>query len=153
MAITRAAVIVHDEIVRAKLLAAAPRILAHNRTLVEAMLREVKTAIIPQTPLGPGHFGYHLRDTYSIDLSSEGIATKGVLKSAVQGYWREYGTRGNFKKGGTILGFANAFENLAGLPHPRGEGERALMIAHKALNAVRRLIRFYYGGAAAWWRL
>lgn len=114
-----------DRIVKAKLLAAAPRILAENRRMVTEMLDYVKPVVIENTPLGPGHFGYHLRDTYTTDVKSEDFVTRGVLKSAVQGYWRERGTK---------------------------RGERAFRTAHKALAAVRRFIHFYYGNAQ-WWRL
>lgn len=112
-------------IVNAKLLAAAPRILAENRTMVETMLAYVKPIVIEATPLGPGHFGYHLRERYTTAIRSEGVKTTGVLKSPMQGYWREFGTR---------------------------RGERAFRTAHLALAGVKRFLHFYYGNLQ-WWRL
>jgi hypothetical protein len=117
--------IIGKEIVDAKLLMAAPRILEQNRLMVTAMLKEIKPIVVAQTPLGPGHFGYHLRDRYSTDVKSEGIKTSGVLKAVMQGFWREFGTK---------------------------RGERAFMTAHKAASLVKRFITFYYGGMANWWR-
>jgi len=115
---------VHDEIVKAKLVAAAPRILAQNRVLVTAMLEFAKPIVVEGTPVGPGHFGYHGRDTVHIEVSSKGKKTTGKLLAAVQLYWRERGTK----------------------------AERARWLARKAVAATRRYIRFYYGGMANWWR-
>ena len=135
----------------AKILLAAPRILEHNRLLITEMLNVIKPTMIGETPLGPGHFGSHLRNSYTTDVSSKGTSSRGVLKAPVQGYWREYGTRGGFHKRGTRAGYAFAFERIAGLAHPGG-GERAGMFAHRALGGVRKLIKIFYGGQAAWWR-
>jgi hypothetical protein len=66
--------------------------------------------------------------------------------AAVQLYWREYGTRGHFRKGSASQRAARQFMASIG---GTGMGERAFMSANKALNAFRRLIRFYYG--ANWW--
>lgn len=112
--------------VQLKLTAAAPRILAYNRSMITVMLDNIKPEVIAQTPLGPGHFGYHTRDTFTTDVKSEGIKSVGVLKSAVPGFWREFGTK---------------------------RGERARKTAHIALAHVRRIISVFYGGQAAWWRL
>lgn len=117
---------INKAMVDAKLLHAAPNILAHNRSMVEVMLRNIKPMVIAQTPLGPGHFGYHLRDRYVSVIFSRGVRTVGLLKSPWQGYWREYGTK---------------------------RGERAFMTAHIALQVTRRIIRVYYGGMTAWWRI
>lgn len=118
---------VHDEVVRAKLKAAAPRILAQNRMLVEEMLRVAKPMVEAATPTGPGHFGYHGRDTIRILIARKGtMKTIGQLRAAVQLYWREKGTK---------------------------RGERATRTAAKAVNATRRYIGVYYGGMARWWRL
>ena len=150
----KAKVIVMDQIVRAKLLAAEPRILAHNRLMITEMLNVIKPTVIAQTPLGPGHFGYHLRDTYVTDVKSSGIVSTGVLKSPAQGYWREFGTKGRSRKLGRALGLSvsqlgKAF-NAGGLG---SGGERAFMTAHKALAGVRKMIRVFYGGQAKWWGL
>jgi hypothetical protein len=109
--------------VQAKLLTAAPNILAHNRAMIAEMLREIKPMVEAQTPLGPGHFGYHLRDRYVTDVSSRGVRSTGVLKSPPQGFWREWGT----------------------------VHQRRLYIAHKALSKVKGVIRKYYGGMNRWW--
>ncbi len=109
----------------AKLTAAPLNIMIQNELMVKEMLDTVKGVLIPQTPIGPGHFGVHLRDRYTVDVRPKGLsAIVGVLKSPPQGYWRERGTR---------------------------RGERALMVAHKAANEVRRFIRTYYTGAALWY--
>ncbi len=114
-----------DAVVR-KLTAAPVNIMVQNELMVKQMLDTVKGVLIPQTPIGPGHFGSHLRDSYRVDVRPKGLsAIVGVLKSPPQGYWRERGTK---------------------------RGERALMIAHKAANEVRRFIRAYYTGAAIWYR-
>ena len=118
--------VIGGQVVEAKLAAAAPNILAHNRMLVEAMLGEVKPNVFVNTPLGPAHFGYHGRDTLRIEIHTKGIKTIGTLRAAAQLYWRERGTR---------------------------RGERARMVAHHALAGVKKFIKFYYGGMATWWRL
>jgi len=134
----------------AKLLAAAPRILEQNRAMVTEMLEMVKVEILPGTPEGPGHFGYHLRDTYRIEVSSQGVKTTGKLKAAVQGYWREFGTQGRFKGRGRAAGRLQAVRIMTGAVLAGG-GEKAGLFATKALSQARRLIRFYYG-KAQWWR-
>lgn len=148
----KAKVIVMDQAVRAKLLAAEPRILAHNRLMVTEILNVIKPTVAAATPVGPGHFGYHGRDTITFHVVSKGIATTGKLVAAVQLYWREFGTHGGFHKKGTRAGYAFAFERLNKLAH-LGGGERAFMTAHKALAQTRAIIRTFYGGQAAWWRL
>jgi hypothetical protein len=140
--------IINDAEVRAKLLAAAPRILAQNRVLVQAMLEPVKAAVIGDTPTGPGHFGYHGRDTVKIDVTSTGIKTTGKLLAAVQLYWREYGTGIRFR-GKSRSAAQQAIRIMTGASTG---GEPALMVANKALNYTRRLISFYYNGMANWWR-
>lgn len=138
--------VIGKEIVDARLLAIAPRILATNRRLVGVMLEAVKAEVVSVTPQGPGHFGYHGRDTVHAEIKSEGVRTKGKLMAAVQLYWREYGTRGYFRKGSAAQRSARQFMASIG---GTGMGERAFMPANKALNAFRRFIRFYYG--ANWW--
>ncbi|SRR6266702_3358891 len=131
----------------AKLLAAAPRILEQNRLMVTQMLETVKAEIEPGTPLGPGHFGYHLRDTYRVMVASKGVSTSGSLKAAVQGYWREFGTKGRFKSRRNRLRSYTAA--LGGFG---SGGEKAGLFATRALGKVRGMIRLYYG-KAQWWRL
>lgn len=126
MPITASVRVIGARQVQAKLLAAKPRILAHNRMMISSMLDFIKPEVRAATPLGPGHFGYHGRDTLRTEVHSHGIKTVGTLKAAVQLYWRERGT---------------------------SRGERARMTAHHALAGVKKFIRFYYGGMANWWRL
>ena len=109
-----------------KLAKAAPRIIANNLSLTRTMLEFAKGIVVEQTPLGPGHFGYHGRDTVKVATFIKGKRTEGQLRAAVQLYWREKGTK---------------------------RGERAYMTAHKAVYATRRFISFYYGGMAKWWKL
>ena len=146
-----ARVIVYDEVVRQKLLMAAPHILANNRALVEAMLKGVKPVVHVETPLGPGHFGYHGRDTLEVEIHSHGVKTIGKLKAAVQLYWREYGTRGSAKRHKGISFTAREVKAISAFSG-QGSGERARMVAHKALAKVRSMINVFYGGQAAWWR-
>ncbi len=115
--------------------------------MVTQMLEAVKAEIEPGTPTGPGHFGYHLRDTYRVVVSSEGVKTSGKLKAAVQGYWREFGTKGRFK------GRVNRRRAYAAALGAFGSGgEKAGLYATRALNRFRAMIRLYYG-KAQWWRL
>jgi hypothetical protein len=135
--------------VNLKLAQAAPTILAENRIMVTTMLEAVKSEIMPATPLGPGHFGYHLIDTYKIEVKGGIPKTTGTLSSAVQGYWREFGTRAGFRgRKRTVLAYAAAITRLSG----GTGGEPAGLYATKALNRFRAMIRFYYG-KAQWWRL
>ena len=121
--------VIGKEAIEAKLALAEANILANNRAMMAEMLGYVKEAVVPQIPIGPGHFGYHLRDTFTTNVRSGagqlGTKVTGVLKSAVQGYWRERGTK---------------------------RGERAFMTAHKALAGIKRFINAYYG-MAKWWHL
>jgi len=117
------------EQVEAKLARAEANILANNRAMVGEMLDYVEAEVVPQIPIGPGHFGYHLRETFRSDIKTGrgqlGAQVIGALRSAVQGYWRERGTK---------------------------RGERAFMTAHKALAGIKRFINSYYG-MAKWWHL
>jgi hypothetical protein len=118
--------IIGKEGVVARLTAAPLNIMIQNRVMVTEMLDTVRDVLIPETPIGPGHFGRHLRDSYTVDVKTKGFsAVIGVLKAPVQGYWRERGTK---------------------------RGQPGLMLAHKAANQVRRFIRTYYTGAAMWYR-
>lgn len=144
--------------VEAKLLAAAPRILAHNRMMIGSMLAYIKPEVEAATPSGPGHFGYHLRDSYKTDVKSTGVKSIGVLKSPPTGYWLEFGTLGSFRKGGAATAsmaraaFAGATgRSYSGLATGRGEAPR--MLAHHALTGIKKFITFYYGGLASWYRL
>jgi hypothetical protein len=129
---------------------AAVRILAVNRELVTAMLLEIKPIVEAETPIGPGHWGFHLRYTYAIDVQVHGLQTRGYLKSPPQGYWREFGTMARYRKGSrssrsmAIAAYRSVFSS---------GGEKAGMYAHHAVGAVKRFITAYYGGMAAWWRL
>jgi len=119
--------VIGKEAIEAKLAVAEANILANNLAMTKEMLGYVKAEVVPQIPIGPGHFGYHLRETFSTDVKAGrgqgGTKVTGVLRSAVQGYWRERGTR---------------------------RGERAYMTAHKALAGVKKFINAYYG-MAKWW--
>src|SRR6266705_3130360 len=112
--------VIGKEQIEAKLARAEVNILAHNRAMVTEMLGFVKAEVVPQIPLGPGHFGYHLRETFRSDIKTGrgqlGAQVIGALRSAVQGYWRERGTK---------------------------RGERAFMTAHKALAGIKRFINSY----------
>ena len=123
--LVRVQVIAHTAIVQAKLTKAVPKILAQNRSLAEGLLKEVKGVVYAQTPVGPGHFGYHGRDTLRIEVESKGTKTTGKLFAAVQLGWRERGTK---------------------------RGERARWTAKKALAVVKRYVSFYYGGMGKFWR-
>lgn len=144
--------VIGKNLVDAKLLAAAPRILALNQEMVKAMLTWVQVEWIAATPLGPGRFesGRHLRDSSTTDTRFEGIRTVGVLKSPATGYWREFGTQGSFHKG-RAASASMARAAFAGAAMG-SFGERAFMVAHRALNGSRRIIKNFYSGAALWWR-
>jgi hypothetical protein len=145
--------IIGKDIVDAKLLAAAPRIAAQNRFLVNSMLEFIKVEVVPQIPIGPGHFGYHARDTFTTDVKTNaaGITTTGVLKAAAQAYWREFGTLGRYKKGAyskPTLGNARAALYAATVGTG---GEPPRPIVHTAYLGARKFIDFYYNGLATWW--
>ena len=137
------------KVVDAKLLMAAPRILAQNRLMVTAILEQARGITAAATPLGPGHFGYHGRDTVKVRVTSKGVRTIGEIRAAIQLYWREYGTRGAFRGGRAKL---TARQSRLAHAFSGSGGEPAFMTAHKAVNVTKRMITFYYGGMAKWWR-
>ncbi len=139
---------INDQLVKAKLVAAAPAILAQNAVMAKAMLDEVKTAVVGATPLGPGHFGYHGRDTVKVEVTSSGVRTTAKLKAAMQLYWREYGTGIRFRGRGKRTALRQSVRVMTG---SATGGEPALMVANRALNFTKRFIKFYYGGMANWW--
>ncbi len=138
--------------VEAKLLAAQPRIFENNWAMTTAMLDWVKVETAGATPLGPGHFGYHGRDTLRPVVSNHGWTVTGKLVAAVQLYWREYGTGGRSRKQGRALGLGVRELTMAVNQGGLDGGERAFGTAHKALAGARALIRGFYG-KALWWRL
>lgn len=129
---------------------AAPKILASNRAFVTTALEYVKAEVQPQMPLGPGHFGVHARDSYTIEVKSGPIETRGVLKAAVEAYWREFGTLGRFRKGRKAsAGMARAAQYAVTVG---AGGERSRPITQKALAGVNKFILFYYG-RGQWWKV
>jgi hypothetical protein len=137
----------NDIAVRRKLLLAEPHILAKNALMATTMLNEVKAAVVAATPEGPGHFGYHGRDTVHVTISVKGVTTTAKLMAAMQIYWREYGTGVRFR-GKSSKSAKRVTRIMTGAATG---GEPALMIANKALNATKRYIAFYYNGLANWW--
>ena len=144
--------VIGKNIVDAKLLAMAPRILAQNRAMVTSMLEYVKAEVQPEMPVVPTRLPQHARDSYRIDVSSGPVKTTGKLWGAVQAYWREYGTLGRFHKGGrATAGMARAA--VYAVTVGTG-GEPARPITRHALAGARKWITFYYGAnKASWWRL
>ncbi len=106
--------------------------------------------MISATPEGPGHFGYHGRDTVRVEVSSLAVETTGKLKAAVQLYWREYGTGMRYRSKSKSSTLKQAVRVMTGAS---SGGEPATMVANRALNATKRFISFYYNGMANWWRL
>ncbi len=141
--------VIGKEIQDAKLLRAAPAVLATNRTLVVEVLNQIKPVVEGQTPIGPGHFGYHGRDTLKIVVASRGTVTVGKLKAAVQLFWREYGTLGRHRGPKRISRRRRDVGIMTG--RIGTGGEPAYMTAHKAAGVVKRFIAFYYGSMANWW--
>ncbi len=128
--------------VEMKLAAAAPRILAENRAMVEQMLEMVKAEIEPV----PGY-----RSSLSIEVTQMAMRSSGRLHVAMRGYWREFGTYGSFLGGSKALrGYLKALRRHGATSS--GSGEAAGQYATKALSKVRGVIRLYYG-KAQWWRL
>ena len=147
--------VIGKEIIEAKLAAAEPNILANNLVMVKEMLGYVKAQVEPQIPIGPGHFGYHGRDTLKVVVQGQGpaggqLGTKvvGFLKSAVDVYWREFGTgmryRGPHRKEAAV----RIMTGQVGTG-----GEKAYKTATKALAGIKKFINFYYGGLAKWWHI
>lgn len=139
--------VIGKEIVDAKLAAAAANIAAHNRLMIAEMLASVKTEVVAKTPVGPGHFGYHLRDSYTTDIKESSTRTWGVLKAPAHGYWYEYGT-GMRHRGPKKRAFATRIMTGAASVG----GEKAHLLAHHALTGIKKYIRAHYG-AAQWWTL
>ncbi len=133
----------YDAALRAKLILAQPKILATNMALTKAVLEEVAAVVKAGTPLGPGHFGYHGRDTVKVVVTTNGLKVTGKVMAAIQLYWREYGTRGRFRKGGSLARYVRVATQGQG-------GEPAFMTAHKAATGIKRFANFYYGSLAAW---
>ena len=139
--------------VDAKLLAAAPHIFETNWAMSTAMLDATKVELVSITPTGPGHFGYHLKDTYKVVMSNRGWTVTGKLMGAVQGYWRERGTKGRSRGLASGLNLSVGQLSKAYKQGAVGSGgEAAGMYAHKALAGFRHLIREFYAGSP-WWRL
>lgn len=136
--------VIGKEAVEAKLALGGPRILEQNRAMVEAMLAYIRPQVVADTPYGPGHFGYHLRDRFTTDTRFVGMKTIGALKSPPTGYFREFGTLSHFIK--------HHGKRFVAVFSSGGHGERAFHTAHKALAGSRRVINGYYGGLANWWR-
>lgn len=140
---------VHDQVLLAKLALAKPRVLARDRAMTNAVMELAKGTVRIATPLGPGHFGYHGRDTLKVDVSQKGLRTVGKLSGAIQMYWREYGTRGYFRGGKAKTRLTARQSRSAGAFLG---GEPAFYTAHKALSGFKSIVRFYYGSVALWWR-
>jgi hypothetical protein len=118
--------------------------------MVTEMLEVVKAQVEPQMPVVPTRLGKHARDSYRIDVTSRAVKTSGKLWGAVQAYWREYGTRGRFRKGGkATAGMARAASYAINVGTG---GQSPRPITQRALAGVKRIISFYYGGMAKWYR-
>ncbi len=115
--------------------------------MTNAVMSLAKGTVYLATPLGPGHFGYHGRDTLKVEVHQKGLRTVGKLSGAIQLYWREYGTRGHFRGGKAKLTQRQSRSAGAFLG-----GEPATMTAHKAVAGFKSVVRFYYGSVALWWR-
>ncbi len=140
--------------IQAKADTAAIHLFENNWEMVKAMLEATKAEVEATTPIGPGHFGYHLKDSYKIQMSNHGWSVQGRLMAPPQGYWREFGTKGRSR--GLARGLNLSVGQLS-KAYKQGAvgpgGEKAGMYAHKALASFRRLIKEFYGGQHAWWRL
>jgi len=147
--------VIGKDVIEAKLAAAEANIHANNLLMTKEMLEYVKAEVVPQIPLGPGHFGDHGRDTLKVVISGLGVAggqlgTKviGVLTAAPDVYWREFGTglryRGPKRKRFSV-------RVMTGAAGTGGEAPR-LMATH-ALAGIKKFINFYYGGLAKWWHV
>lgn len=138
--------------VKAKLAVAEANILKNNVAMTQEMLGFIKAEVVANTPLGPGHFGYHLRDSFKtylrIGFSQLGTGVIGLLKSPRTGYWREYGTGARYRGPKKKAAAVRLLTGAAGTG-----GERAFQTAHHALAGIRKFINFYYGGVAKWWHL
>jgi len=122
--------VIGKDVIETKLAVAEANILANNLAMMKEMLGYVKAEVATEIPIGPGHFGYHTRETLRVDVrvgsGQSGTKVTGVLKAAVPAYWREKGTK---------------------------RGERAFLTAHHALAGIKKFIRFWYGGLGKWWHV
>jgi hypothetical protein len=139
---------VNDTLMRRALILAQPRILAKNALVATQLMNEIKTVVVAATPVGPGHFGYHGRDTVHVTISVSGNKTTAKLMASMQLYWREYGTGVRFRGKGKGAALKQATRVMTGAA---SGGEPAFMVANKAMAGFKRLINAYYGSMAAWW--
>lgn len=139
------------EAIAAKLEAAEVNILMNNLAMTKGMLEMVKAEVVPQIPIGPGHFGYHARDTFRIELRQGagqlGTKVTGLLKAAVEAYWREFGTGLRYRGHTARLRKQAAVRIMTGTTG----GEPAHLTATHALAGIKKYIKLYYGGMARWW--
>lgn len=143
------------DVLEAKLAKAEANILANNLAMVKEMLDMVKAEVTPQIPIGPGHFGYHGRNTLKVVVQAQGPAggqfgTKvvGLLKAAVEVYWREFGTGMRYRGPKRKAFGVRIMTGSAGTG-----GEKPRLMATHALAGIKKFIAFYYGGLAKWWHL
>lgn len=126
---------------------AAPGLMAsENAIALRSSVELVKSIAEANTPIGPGHFGYHLRERWhaSVQVGLKRSIGK-VSTDAPQGRWREFGTKAHDIHD-RIAAF-DTFRRQGGdqvLHHP---GEKPRHALRKALNAAKPTIRAYFVGA------
>jgi hypothetical protein len=147
--------VIGKDIIEAKLARAEANILANNLLMTREMLTHIKAEVQPQVPIGPGHFGYHGRDTLKVVVQAAGpsggqLGTKvyGLLKAASDVYWREFGTGMRYRGPKRKAMGVRIMTGQAGTG-----GEPARLMATHALAGIKKFINFYYGGLAKWWHV
>jgi hypothetical protein len=138
--------------VRAKLALMPLHVQENNTLMIESMLAWIKAETIANTPLGPGHFGYHLRNSITTKVEITPTKVKGFVRAPVQGYWREYGTLGRLRHGASVAKARRALALVVGYAVGSSGGERPRMTAHKAATGAKKIINAFYSHAL-WWRL
>jgi hypothetical protein len=125
----------------------APGVLANRNA--EAMQRSVhllKDEILIGTPEGPGHFGFHLKDRFSTRVRFGAKRIVGVVATdAVQGRWREKGTRAHdiAPRKASALKIGSGFVTI--VHHP---GAKARHTMRNALTASKGAIKVFFADAA-----
>jgi hypothetical protein len=116
---------------------------------IEAMHRSVDLVaglLIADTPMGPGHFGFHERDRWSTRVRVGPRRIVGVVaNSAAQSRWREFGTKAHeiAPKKASVLKIGDTFATV--VHHP---GEKARHSTKKALAASKSAIKVFFVDAA-----
>ena len=124
----------------------APGLLAtENAIALRSSVDLVKTIASANEPTGPGHFGFHLRDSFYTRVTVGLRRSTGIVATnAVQGRFRDLGTKAHdiAPRSGKALAFDGI---VVGLVHHPGEKPRHTL--RKALATAKPSIRSFFVAA------